>query len=95
METQISISDFFVEKINTNLNLFEFYAKEDREKVLNLILQNIDTQYQAIIQKTKNDIFAINEKLGGPVNEEIQFLLFDKNIFTYVKIMVEKSKFDI
>jgi len=92
METQISLSDFFAEKVNLNLNLFSFYAHEDKEKVLELMKKTAVRDFEIICQKTKQDIFKMASKMNWSVDEEIQLLIFDKNIFTYVKCMVEKAK---
>ena len=92
METQISLSDFFAEKVDLYLESYSFYAKEDKSKVLDLMKETAGPDFVAICQKTKQDIFKFRETLNYQFPIEFQFTIFDKNIFTYVKTMVEKSK---
>jgi hypothetical protein len=92
METQFSLSNFFAEKVNQNLNLFSFYAKEDKEKVLSLMKKTAVLDFELICQKTKQDIYKMAAKMNWSVDLETQLLIFDKNIFTYVSKMVEKAK---
>ena len=91
METQVNISQFFAEKVILNLNLFNFYKGTDTDKVYNEIKQSCENDFHLICQKTKQDIFKYREKFNSSISEEFQLLIFDKNIFTYVSNMVEKS----
>lgn len=91
MEPQISLSDFFAQKVDLYLNLFSFYAKEDKANILDLMKETAENDFVAVCQKTKQDIFKFRQKLNYKSPIEFQLQIFDKNIFTYVKTMVEKS----
>jgi len=92
METSINLSQFFAEKVDIYLNIFEFYSKDDKIKVLDLMKETVETDFVKVCQKTKQDIFKHREKLNYTFPIEFQLQIFDKNIFTYVKFMVEKAK---
>lgn len=92
MENQVNLSQFFAEKVDIYLNIFEFYSKEDKKKVLDLMKQTVETDFVKVCQKTKQDIFKHREKMNYTFPIEFQLQIFDKNICTYVKFMVEKAK---
>lgn len=91
METSVNISQFFAEKVILNLNLFNFYKGTDSDTVYNEIKHSCENDFQAICQKTKQDILNLEKKLGGEIQIHTQLMIFDKNIFTYVSNMVQKS----
>lgn len=92
METSVNLSQFFTEKVDIYLNIFEFYSKEDKKKVLDLMKETVETDFVNVCHKTKQDIFKHREKLNYTFPIEFQLRIFDKNIFTYVSNMIEKSK---
>lgn len=92
METSVNISQFFAEKVILNLNLFNFYKGTDTDKVYNEIKQSCENDFQTICKKTKQDILNLENKLQRNLEIHSQLMIFDKNIFTYVSNMVEKSK---
>lgn len=92
METSVNISQFFAEKVILNLNLFNFYKHTDTDKVYNEIKQSCENDFQLICQKTRQDIINLENKLQRNLEIHSQLMIFDKNIFTYVSNMVEKSK---
>ena len=92
MQNSVNLSQFFTEKVDIYLNLFEFYSKEDKKKVLDLMKETIENDFVKVCQKTKTDIMKHREKLNYTFPLEFQLQIFDKNIFTYVSFMVQKFK---
>lgn len=92
MQNSVDLSQFFTEKVDIYLNLFEFYAKEEKAKILDLMKETIENDFVKVCQKTKIDIMKHREKLNYTFPLEFQLQIFDKNIFTYVSFMVQKFK---